>query len=82
MLVRTIIAAAVVAFFAVPVMAGQCPVDIGKIDAALATNTSLSDTDKAKVMELRNEGESLHNSGSHGDSVATLAEAKAILGIE
>jgi hypothetical protein len=33
-------------------------------------------------MELRNEGESLHNSGSHGDSVATLAEAKAILGIE
>ncbi len=28
------------------------------------------------------EGESLHNSGTHGDSVATLAEAKAILGIE
>jgi hypothetical protein len=82
MLVRTIIAAAVVALLSAPAMAGQCPVDIGKIDAALATDMSLSDTDKAKVMELRNEGESLHSSGSHGDSVATLAKAKAILGIE
>lgn len=82
MLLRTIIAAAVVALLSAPAMADQCPVDIGKIDAALATDTSLSDTDKAKVVELRNEGESLHNSGRHGDSVATLAEAKAILGIE
>ncbi len=82
MLARTIIAAAVVALLSAPAMAGQCPVVIGSIDAALATNMSLSDADKAKVMELRNEGESLHSSGNHGDSLATLAEATAILGIE
>ena len=82
MLMRTIAAATVVAFLSAPALAGQCPIDIGKIDAALAANPDISEEDKAKVMELRNEGESLHNSGNHGDSVAILAEAKAMLGIE
>ncbi len=61
--------------------AGQCPADMAAIDAALQT-AELSEADKAKVMELRAKGEELHEAGNHGDSVATLAEAKAILGIE
>ena len=42
----------------------------------------LSDEEKAKVTELRAKGEELHEAGNHAESVATLAEAKKILGIE
>ena len=82
MLLRTIAVATVVAFLSAPALAGQCPAMIGQIDAALASTPGLSDEDKAKVMELRDKGEELHNAGNHDESVATLAEAKAILGIE
>ena len=76
---KMLIAAAFVLFSA-PAFAGQCPVDMKKIDAAL-TNASLSTAQLAEVTALRAEGESQHKSGDHGDSVATLAAAKAILGI-
>ncbi len=76
---KMLIAAAFVLFSA-PAFAGQCPVDMKKIDAALA-NASLSTAQLAEVTVLRTEGESQHKSGDHGDSVATLAKAKAILGI-
>jgi hypothetical protein len=82
MLTRIVPLAFALALFASPAMAGQCPADIAKIDAALAENTSLSDDEKATVTEMRNKGEELHNSGAHAESVAVLAEAKAILGIE
>ena len=82
MLLRTLSAAALVAMFATPALAFHCPVDIGKIDAALAANPDISDEDKAKVTELRNKGEELHNAGNHQESVDTLAEALQILGIE
>ena len=68
-------------FFAVPALAGQCPVDMKKIDAALA-DASLSTAQLAEVTALRAEGESQHKSGDHDHSVETLAKAKAILGIE
>lgn len=64
-----------------PAYAFQCPTDIAKIDQALQT-ASLSDEQKTRVMELRNEGERLHQSGQHQSSVDTLAQAKQILGIE
>lgn len=72
-----------IALFAlsVSVHAGQCPADMAKIDAAMQT-AQLSETDKAKVMELRAKGEQLHESGDHAESVKTLAEAKQMLGIE
>lgn len=66
---------------ATPAFAGQCPVDMGKIDEAMKT-ASLSEADKAEVMKLRAEGEAQHNGGEHGKSVETLAKAKAILKIE
>ncbi len=60
--------------------AGQCPSMVKAIDAALQT-ASLSEADKAKVMELRNKGEAEHKAGSHAESVNTLNEAKKMLGM-
>ena len=67
---------------AAPVMAGQCPADMAAIDEALAAGTSLSEADLATVKALRDEGESQHSNGDHAASVATLAQAKQMLGIE
>ena len=64
-----------------PVMAGQCPLDMSKIDAALAASPSLSNADMARVKELRASGEKKHKSGKHRDSVKDLAEAKELLGL-
>lgn len=68
--------------FAGPAFAGQCPTDMAAIDEALATSPALSEAQMAEVESLRAEGEALHESGDHAASVATLAEAKGILGIE
>lgn len=65
-----------------PVFAGQCPADMGKIDEALAAGPQISDDDLAMVKELRAQGEEQHSGGQHADSVATLAKAKELLGIE
>ncbi|MEW2914901.1 hypothetical protein [Leisingera sp. JC11] len=73
--------AAAITLLASPLLAGQCPADIAAIDAALAAGTELSEADLATVQELRDEGQALHDSGDHASSVATLAEAKAMLGI-
>jgi hypothetical protein len=59
----------------------QCPSDIGKIDQALAS-ADLADDQKQQVMDLRDEGQRLHDEGSHQEAVDTLAQAKEILGIE
>ena len=78
---RLIIAGVAALALSVPAQASQCPNDLAKIDAALET-TQLSQADKTKVMELRTQGGDLHASGSHADSMATLGEAKKMLGIE
>lgn len=72
---------AAVLMLATPVVAGQCPMDMKKIDAAMES-ASLSEADKARVTELRALGEEQHEAGDHAASVATLAEAKALLGID
>jgi hypothetical protein len=77
---RTIFAAALVFALAGPALAGRCPMEMAAIDAALQT-AQLSETDLARVKELRAQGEELHNSGDHAGSEAALDEAKAILGI-
>ena len=81
MIKRTLSVAAVLSLFASPAFAGHCPTDVAKIDAALAADPAISDEERAKVMELRNKGESLHNSGDHGESIAELHQALEILGI-
>jgi len=66
--------------FAVPAFAGQCPADMAEIDVALTT-ASLSEANMAKVIELRAKGEEQHAAGEHAASIATLAEAKELLGL-
>jgi len=55
--------------------------DMAKIDTAMQ-EASLSDSEMATVTELRALGEEQHEAGDHAASVATLAEAKDILGID
>lgn len=63
-------------------LAFHCPVEMKKIDAALAKDPQLSGEQMAEVKKLRAEGESLHNAGKHQESLDTLDKAKKILKIE
>ncbi|MCB1750671.1 MAG: hypothetical protein KDI74_03040 [Gammaproteobacteria bacterium] len=63
-------------------LAFHCPVDMKKIDQALAANPQLSAEQLARVKQLRSEGEALHNAGQHQESVDTLGKAMAILQIQ
>ena len=74
---RKLLVAAIVVFgFASPALAGHCPKDVKLIDAALAQ------TGNAEAKSLRDKGDALHKSGSHGDSLAALHEAMKILNIK
>ncbi|MBM3599463.1 MAG: hypothetical protein FJX35_14690 [Alphaproteobacteria bacterium] len=75
LMARILIAGAVVALLAGPALAGSCPMDMQKVDAALAKNTGLSADKKAQVMKLRAEGEADHKAGKHADSMKKLADA-------
>ncbi|MBZ0162232.1 MAG: hypothetical protein K8H74_05940 [Notoacmeibacter sp.] len=78
---RTILlACATTLALTVNAFAFHCPADMAKIDEALQT-ASLSESDLAKVKELRAQGEEEHNAGNHTASVETLAEAMKLLGI-
>ena len=75
------LATAILLAASLPAFAGSCPLDMQKIDAALASNPSISAADLERVKMLRAEGEQLHKSGNHADSVARLREAQDLLGI-
>ena len=77
----TTLATAVLLAMSLPAFAGSCPRDMKAIDAALAENPALSASEMERVKELRAEGEQLHKSGKHADSVARLHEAKKLLGL-
>lgn len=81
MMNRIMLAAVGLTFLAAPAFAFSCPMNMRQIDAALP-NAQLSAADKAKVMELRAEGEKLHAAGQHQQSMDKLAEAKKILKIQ
>ena len=66
------------ALTAAPVYAFHCPADVKAIDNALP-KAKLSADQKAQVQKLRDEGEALHKSGTHKDSVGKLAEAMRII---
>ena len=78
---RTLIAAMMFAV-AGSAFAMHCPLDMKKIDEALAKKPSISADKLAEVKKLRAEGEELHKAGKHQESVDTLAKAMAILGIQ
>ena len=77
----TALATAALLAMSLPAFAGSCPLDMKKIDGALAANPDLSASEMDRVKELRATGEQLHKSGKHADSVARLNEAKKLLGI-
>lgn len=81
MMKRIMLAAVGLTLLTVPAFAMSCPANMRQIDAALP-NAQLSAADKAKVMELRTEGEKLHAAGQHQQSMDKLAEAKKILKIQ
>ncbi|MEG0009908.1 MAG: hypothetical protein RR721_05755 [Aeromonas sp.] len=68
--------------FASSAFAFHCPMDMKKIDDALAADPVLSADQLAEVQQLRAEGETLHKAGKHQESVDTLAKAMTILGID
>ncbi len=76
---KTVLAVAIL-LVSTSAFASQCPVDMKKIDAALAGNPSLSASQMASVKELRASGEANHKWGQHKESVDDLAKAKKILG--
>lgn len=75
---RTILASVFVIALAGPVFASKCPSLVKQIDDKLQT-AQLSEADKSKVMELRNQGEAQHAAGDHAASESSLNEALAIL---
>jgi len=62
--------------------ANHCPMDMRQIDAALAQQPALTAEQLAQVKRHRAEGETLHNAGKHAESIAELAKAKALLGLD
>ena len=67
--------------FSATALAFHCPMDMKKIDDALAKNPKLSADQMAEVKKLRADGETLHKAGRHQESVDTLAKAMKMLGI-
>ncbi|MCZ6486811.1 MAG: hypothetical protein O6938_09300 [Gammaproteobacteria bacterium] len=70
-----------VALFSAPAFAKSCPLQMKKIDKALAKNPTISAGQFAKVKELRALGEKEHKSREHRESSSTLWDAMDILGI-
>ena len=68
-------------FASTAVFAFHCPMDMKKIDEALAKNPKLTEARMKEVKQLRTDGEAQHKAGKHQDSVDTLAKAMKILGI-
>lgn len=78
--IRVAIVAATLALASGSAVAFHCPADMKAIDEALP-KAKLSDTQSAEVKKLRAEGETLHKTGKHQESVDTLGKARKILGI-
>jgi hypothetical protein len=72
---------AALAFAASIAFAGNCPVQMKAIDAALP-KAKLDAKQAAEVKKLRADGERFHKEGKHAESMAALGKAKGILGIK
>jgi hypothetical protein len=76
------IALAALLAFSTSAFAFHCPMDMKKIDEAMAKNPSLTAAQAADVKKYRAEGEALHKAGKHQESIDTLAKAMKILNIQ
>ena len=77
-----LVGAAALVFLAGSVLAGSCPKHMKAIDAALASSPQLSAADMGAVTKARADGEMLHKTGKHKQSVETLLKAEKILKIK
>lgn len=75
---RRAVLSAVMIFLASPAMASQCPSLWQQINDKMQ-GARLSDEDKAKLAEFRQQGETLHHAGKHEESEASLNQALALL---
>ena len=74
---------AIAALFAAgTAVAAHCPAEMKSIDDALAKNPKLTEAQMKDVKKHRAEGEALHKSGKHDESVKELAKAQKILGVK
>ncbi|MCB1939602.1 MAG: hypothetical protein KDF24_06110 [Rhodocyclaceae bacterium] len=80
MKIKTALAAALFAASS-SAWAYHCPVDMKKIDEAMAKHPQLSTEQSAQIAAWRAEGEALHKAGKHQESVDTLAKALKALGL-
>ena len=81
-ILRKVLAGVTLLALSLPAFASHCPVDMKKIDAALASNPSLDASTLTRVKELRASGEMQHKSGNHAQSIKDLHEAMGLLGLE
>lgn len=67
-----------------PVIAAahSCPLEMYKIDQALAAKPKLDAASLKKVEALRREAEQLHKDDKHGEAMLVLGSAKRILKID
>ena len=79
---KRVILTTVLALFTSAAFAFHCPVDMRKIDDAMAKNPKLTPEQTAEVKKYRADGEALHKAGKHQESVDTLAKAMKILNIK
>ena len=78
---RTLIAVVMLAL-AGSAFANHCPLDMKKIDEALAKNPNISAAQMTEVKKWRAEGETLHKAGKHAESVEVLGKAMKVLDIK
>jgi hypothetical protein len=71
-----LVAAAVIS---TPLFAMHCPVDMAKIDERLESNPPTDAAVLEQVQSLRAEGQQLHESGKHAESVKALGQAQTLL---
>lgn len=67
--------------FSASAFAFHCPIDMKKIDEAMAKNPKLSAEQMGEMKNLRADGDALHKDGKHQESVYTLGKAMKILNI-
>ena len=78
--IRGMILAAGLSLASSAAFAFHCPVDMKAIDAALP-KAKLPGAQMTEVKKYRAEGEALHKTGKHQESIDTLAKARKLLNI-
>ncbi len=79
---KKLCATTILLVIASPAYAGHCPKDVKAINAALEKGTNLNAEQLLEVEKLRDEGERLHKSGKHGQSLDVLHQALEMVGMK